>query len=284
MRKIVGVHGVGNLRPKETAEEARRNLADVWHRNLKRGRAKDAPDEFAVSMAYYADLLVPSGAQGATVGGSLDALPEDAEQMVRDWLLELGLPAEQSQGPGTWPIRQALGWLAERRRIGPKLTEAFVARFFGEVAAYLRPGTAREDARSEVARVIREQRPEVLIAHSLGSVVAYEALWHEPRPEVPLLITLGSPLALPHAVFPRLQPSPGTETGTGGRPPGVRRWVNIADPGDLVALPVRGVSRRFERVDSDLHDVVDAFDFHRAANYLACSRLATVLKETGPLS
>jgi hypothetical protein len=87
-------------------------------------------------------------------------------------------------------------------------------------------------------------RPDIVVAHSLGSVVAYEAL-HELADEldVRLLLTLGSPLALPHAVFHRLDPVPCD--GKGAKPTAVRRWVNVADAGDFVAIPKGAVARVF---------------------------------------
>ncbi|MGH8909608.1 MAG: hypothetical protein ACRD0K_24740 [Egibacteraceae bacterium] len=115
--------------------------------------------------------------------------------------------------------------------------------------------------------MIAVHRPRIVIAHSLGSVVAYEALWARPDPHVELLITLGSPLAMPDVVFDRLDPAP--NGGRGARPPGVARWVNLADPGDLIAIP-RPLTRRFARVDADDERSIHAFAFHRVARYLAC--------------
>jgi hypothetical protein len=66
--------------------------------------------------------------------------------------------------------------------------------------------------------------------------------------------------------------------GQGRRPPGVRRWANIADVGDLVALPPRGLSRSFGGVDTDEEVVIHAFDFHLVANYLASARLGEALR------
>ena len=114
-----------------------------------------------------------------------------------------------------------------------------------------------------------------MLAHSLGSVVAYEALRHNPDLELDHLITLGSPLALPHAVFPRLVPTP--IDGLGSCPPNVRRWVNIADTGDLIAIPPGGVPLRFTGVAADHTSTIHPFDFHRAANYLTCAPLAAEL-------
>jgi len=119
-------------------------------------------------------------------------------------------------------------------------------------------------------------RPDVLIAHSLGSVVAYETLHllSDTAP-VPLWVTLGSPLALPKAVFDRLSPAP--VGGRGPRPAAVRRWANLADRGDLVALPPKGISRRFSGVEGDGDCSIHAFDFHLAANYLKTGELAALL-------
>jgi pimeloyl-ACP methyl ester carboxylesterase len=80
----------------------------------------------------------------------------------------------------------------------------------------------------------------VLVGHSLGSVVAYEALCAHPEWPVRALVTLGSPLGVRNLVLDRLQPSPQrdpTSRRLRGRWPGqVSAWTNIADPDDIVAL------------------------------------------------
>jgi hypothetical protein len=277
--RILGVHGVGNHRPGATPAEGRSQLATVWERSLGRGAFGPSMPKCDLMVAYYADLLREPGEQG---GGeaSLERLGPRAEALVRAWLDEQGLPEEVPQGYATWPLRQALGWIAARDRLVPALVEAFVARFFCEVATYLGEGREggsgrRAAARAAVSALLEEHEPRVVVAHSLGSVVAYEALWAHDGAPVELLVTLGSPLALPHAVFPRLDPAPVGERGA--RPPSVRRWVNIADAGDLVAIPQGGVARYFSGVAADHNARIHAFDFHLAANYLACEPLASVL-------
>jgi hypothetical protein len=69
---------------------------------------------------------------------------------------------------------------------------------------------------------------KVLLGHSLGSVVAYEAAHLMTQP-LPLLLTLGSPLGLQTIVYQRLRPQPP------GFPPKVRRWVNVADQDNFIA-------------------------------------------------
>ncbi|MGW6459272.1 serine peptidase, partial [Streptomyces sp. NPDC055078] len=187
--RILGVHGVGNHRPGATSEQARAQLAGIWARHLAHGPFGTAAAECDIAVAYYADLLREPGEQGPG-GTPLEELTPDAEDLLRLWLDEQGLPAEVPQGYLTWPLRQALGWIAARDRLAPAMVEAFVARFFKEVAAYLDTrGRARTDARAALATALADHTPRVVIAHSLGSVVAYEALWVHQGPPVDLLVT-----------------------------------------------------------------------------------------------
>ncbi|NMO88215.1 hypothetical protein [Actinomycetospora sp. TBRC 11914] len=72
------------------------------------------------------------------------------------------------------------------------LVRRFVALFCSEVATYLDEPDRREAARDDVADRLAAVAPRVVIAHSLGSVVAYEALWARHAPAVELLVTLGA--------------------------------------------------------------------------------------------
>jgi hypothetical protein len=271
--RIVGVHGVGNYRTGETATEAARNLGQTWHSALAR-TADGAPLQVAV--AYYADLLRPAARQGGTA--DLDNLDDLEIELLRAWLTELSPPEGVAAGRATWPLRQLIAWIARTRFPGRPGTEWFVATFFREVAAYLRAtdNSVRATIRDHIAAVIAADTTDVVIAHSLGSVVAYETLWANPDLHIDTLVTLGSPLAIPHAVFPRLEPAPQEKRGC--RPPGVRRWINLADPGDIVAIPIHGVGSNFDGVDIDEHTVIDAFDFHRVRKYLATARLAELIR------
>ena len=78
-----------------------------------------------------------------------------------------------------------------------------------------------------------------MVGHSLGSVVAYEALCAHPEWPVRALVTLGSPLGIRNLIFDRLLPAPAAGARgevRGAWPGGVRSWVNVADAGDVVAL------------------------------------------------
>ncbi|MEU5161997.1 serine peptidase [Streptomyces sp. NPDC020875] len=280
--RILGVHGIGNYWEGLDAGPAAEHMAGTWRRNLARGPLGEAAESYDLTVAYYAHLLQEAGGQSVGGGVPLAGLSVGAERSLRWWLEELELPAEPPQGLLTWPFRQALSFVANREKLDPERVEAFADRHVEEVAAYF--STANESRRRTRARdvvlgALRERSPQVVIAHSLGSVVAYEALWRygdEGGAPVDLLITLGSPLAIPHAVFHRLDPAPSAD-GLGARPPVVRRWVNIADIGDVVAVPKGGVARRFLGVTEDITQRIHAFDFHLVANYLATGAVARAL-------
>lgn len=74
---------------------------------------------------------------------------------------------------------------------------------------------------------LQSHQPDVVIAHSLGSVVAIEAI-RAANVQVERLITIGSPLGLKvvleHVVEPHKKPN------------AVGRWVNVINPNDQVTL------------------------------------------------
>jgi hypothetical protein len=211
-------------------------------------RTSGQPGGIISRMAFYGDLFLTPGRQGADDADLSDEQRRLAERLAQEWLqramtrssrphdqqiaeVELAyLQAElaQEQGPRELP-RKALAsvaripWFA---RLGMNAAQ-LVSRSLGQVTRYLTEDELREQVLGRVAAHIDDDTL-VLLGHSLGSVVAFEATQRLSRP-LPLLITLGSPLGLRTVIYERLRPQPPTY------PPQVRRWVNIADPNDLVA-------------------------------------------------
>jgi pimeloyl-ACP methyl ester carboxylesterase len=201
-------------------------------------------------------------------------LQETEADMFLDWVELLQHTEQTSQGPRTARLRQAADWLT--RNYGSPAS-AFAASFCREVHTYLlSPGSTRRfRAKLSVAQAISQHRPDVIIAHSLGSVVAYEALWAYPGLNVKLFITIGSPLAMPRIVLGRLQPAFARKGGA--RPPGVTRWANLADVGDIVAIPKGGVADLFDGVDCDVATAIGLWDFHSVRGYLQSDELRSLL-------
>ena len=100
-----------------------------------------------------------------------------------------------------------------------------------------------------------------------GLAMTYVSLWARPELQIDLLITFGPPLAQPDIVFPN---SILPRTREGVLTAGVRRWINIADPGDFIAIPA-GLARYLESIDADLTAPIGVFDTHKVAGYLACT-------------
>jgi hypothetical protein len=139
-----------------------------------------------------------------------------------------------------------------------------------QVRDYFHGPEIRRQAWQRVSETVGDDT-RVLVGHSLGSVVAYEALSANPEWPVRMLVTLGSPLGIPNLIFDRLQPAPlptaDAQPGPRGRWPGSgRAWVNVADQGDVVAL-VKDLRRGFgPGVDSWIVD--NGATAHDARPYL----------------
>lgn len=253
--------------------EAAALLSQRWSTALHRGLGQHA--QVKLRVAYYAHHLVADIAQGIAHPEHLSQLEQ---QMLLSWVAALGAPTEVAQGRLMAPARQATDWIARRFGLDHRLVRLLVTMFCREVHTYLSDDDRRRAAQNEIAATITDQHADLVIAHSLGSVVAFETLWAHPAIQVDLLLTLGSPLAMPDVIFPKLQPTP--EDGTGHRPPGVRRWINIADPGDFIAVP-RRLGTYFKGVSADLTTPIAAFDMHKVTNYLASTTTAAALAGAG---
>lgn len=109
----------------------------------------------------------------------------------------------------------------------------------------------------------------LLVGHSLGSVIAYDSLWHLSRQSgnpgrVDVLMTLGSPLV---TRFIRKGLLGATLVGAERYPANIDRWVNIAARGEMVALhrrvrPFFGGMVRYGLIPA-IEDVADVYNHYR---------------------
>jgi hypothetical protein len=261
---IVGVHGIGKydyyLRAGGSVAGAAEAMRLKWDRYLHASLGGPARPYFT-EIAYFSHHL-HDGDGERVARASAAAVESQAEQVLAGWARQLGVGEHV-----TGALKSFTGWLLDRL---DGRSAAFAKLFAPEVAAYLTDEARRERARRAVADCIRKNRPKVVVAHSLGSVVTYEALWADPSLRVDLLITLGSPLGMRNVVFERLLPAP--VNGRGERPKGVARWVNIADKDDIAAIPPQ-LARSFTGVDAEELVNLDWIDFHTAEKYLGCPAL-----------
>ncbi|MEU5757249.1 hypothetical protein [Streptomyces sp. NPDC047829] len=265
---VLAVHGIGNLQQDLEPGPAARVLADEWRKSLAEGYAACRLTHLTVpdlAVAYYAHHLSPDERQDHADTADLDQLSPEERQIAWEFLHGAGAPLpREEQGWALAPLRQALHWVANDRRRPAEILARVVVALAREVYSYMSSPERRWRARATVIDAVRAHRPRVVLAHSLGSVVTYEALHEAADLSVDLLVTLGSPLGLPGAVFDALDPAP--LDGRGTRPPGVDHWYNMADPGDLVALP-KELGGRFP-VDRHGTTSIGLVDFHTLGGYL----------------
>ena len=107
-----------------------------------------------------------------------------------------------------------------------------------QLSRYLENDDIRSRVQDSLAGTVTADT-RLIIGHSLGSVVAYETLCANLKWPPHTLITLGSPIGYQRLVFERLRPAPLWDPVRGRRigiwPGSALRWVNVFDPGDIVA-------------------------------------------------
>ncbi|MGY1709843.1 trypsin-like peptidase domain-containing protein [Geodermatophilus sp. SYSU D00758] len=231
------------------------------------GRPGWSPPEDAEAF-LAATLAGLAGATGVTeAGGAATTDPRltawgrrmayTADALAAD---EPMLPASPTEAfPAPRPIRQAV-------------FRALVERTLQDVHAYFFGGQGRA-IRARVQEALQDlDGPVVVIGHSLGSVVAYDVLraWRGSRLDVPLLVTLGSPLGITEIQDVVVQP---LEV-----PRVVDHWVNACDTRDLVALDetVRDEYRPAGRV-RDYIVRNDSENHHGAGEYLRAAVVQQVV-------
>jgi len=244
MAKIVGVHGVGHQ------FNGANTLRAEWLPALKDGlaladRQLASDEDFAC--AFYGDVFRPAGKSGTP--------PYDASDVVDEWeiqmLEELWKEAARVDAAVTSPERRdlkgtptlvqgALDALSRSRYFAAILEPALIFDL-KQVRMYMNDSAVKRECQARLARAVGPDTT-VLVAHSLGSVVAYEALCANPNWRVRTFVSLGSPLGIANLIFDKLVPSP--TNGFGRWPAGVERWFNITAQDDVVAL-VKNLGSRF---------------------------------------
>jgi alpha-beta hydrolase superfamily lysophospholipase len=122
------------------------------------------------------------------------------------------------------------GILSEIDRKLPWASGASIALFTHDVYQYLHKPNLRSLMDDGVRSAFKPGAETVVVAHSLGTVVAYNVLKREGAERdlnVPVFMTLGSPLAV-SVVKKALRPI--------AHPRCVGRWFNAMDERDIVAL------------------------------------------------
>jgi hypothetical protein len=233
MVDVLGVHGISQQ------QLGRKQLLAPWSVALSDGvefaRGGREPEP-TLDISFYGDFfLKATNAKGPEDLIEFDADTEAFFTDIQNEVVPEDEPtdlAEASKGMKELPIPVAKLASALERRFGL----AGKLLFFGDltqVRLYQRDRATSDKVLARVREGLDLGSPKVVVGHSLGSIVAYEALCLNPNHSVATLVTIGSPLGM-KSIRDALQPIARDRMPT--LPPGITRWVNIYDRSDPVAL------------------------------------------------
>jgi len=285
--KILGIHGIGQTYLGATM--LKQHWSPALIDGLSAGGYVTPLVDSDFEMVSYGQLFRPSAVRTATdpVIDPKDLTSDEQDLLVAWWAEAARLSAESTgddrseariiqrpdfQGRGRTPqiVQRALRQLSKSyffRGLGLDHAVLLAVR---QVRLFLHDAKFKQSILDCVTKYVREE-PRVIVAHSLGSVVAYEALCLNLGWKVDTLVTIGSPLGIRSLVFDALTPKP---TGDKGQWPFVRQWINVADRGDIVAIE-KSLAPRFGKVTDVL--VYNGWKSHDATRYLTSKEVGAAI-------
>ncbi|WP_327314337.1 hypothetical protein [Streptomyces sp. NBC_01235] len=286
MAAIVVVHGIGNqyLGARTLHSGIAPALLDGVRAAHPEGPSLGPED---IEVAFYGNLFRPAGTTAVKGGPEPDPRepmdPYDVELLLAWWAEAARIEPDRvpplttdltSKAPTPRLAQQALHALA-RSRFLARSGDRFLLGVLRQVRRYLTEPDVRARVQATVAAAVGPDT-RVLVGHSLGSVVAYEALAAHPEWPVRALVTLGSPLGIPHLVLDRLDPPP--KDGRGRWPGTIERWTNLCDRRDVVAL-VKTLGPVFDDAHRHVHDVLvdNGWQAHAIAHHLTAAETGAAI-------
>jgi hypothetical protein len=246
MTELVLVHG--RSQQGKVATDLKAEWVGALRNGLRSAGLELPIPESAIRFPYYGDTLDDLVKERSTVAdvivrGDGDGIGEEEraflESVLRETVAAAGIDRTQveaafeqaeveERGPqnGRW-VHAALRALDLHV---PGASASSIALATRDVYRYLRSVGIRDRIESGVREALRPDVPAVVVGHSLGTVVTYNLLRRDGDREgwqVPLYVTLGSPLAVT-AIRTMLVARE--------HPRCAGAWFNAMDPRDIVAL------------------------------------------------
>ena len=292
MPHITFIHGILNKPPAD-------QLLQDWTAALRTGGLSF--DGVTTSMVYWADVLYdapetnqlespdhsahPEPNRETALEGAVGTDDPDERAFVAALSAKL-LAADRTAAAEAALERVPLPWWLKRRLLEALVRDAH--HYLFDVKHSPRPSDThrvRTEVRARTAKALAQapdNGPHVVVAHSLGSVIAYDVLKRVPGvPAIDALLTLGSPLGIDE-VQDRLRPEWSRSDGF----PRARvrgPWVNVYDPLDPVCLLDGTLRDDFQRDGRDVVEDVRVLNpgpwRHRFDKYAAQPALVAYLAD-----
>lgn len=275
---IIGIHGLANKPPQQ-------QHAQDWVAAIKEGLERNCflcKQSINFDAIHWADINYST----PLIPDSEPYIPTPSEQPIKfyrdGWLSEIVSYFSDNIVDNVAKAREWLG-------VDP-VTEAVLNNKLTDLSKYYYDSQKRDTLREMVKKAVKanQHRRITIIAHSMGSIIAYDALRELGQTETQLrvenFITIGSPLGLPtvamkiHKEWNML------------RTPSVvaKRWINLADRRDPVAFDTH-LRNNYEandkgvRVEDDL--ILNNYvgpkglpNYHKIYGYLRCPEMSEFLR------
>lgn len=286
MRMIL-VHGI-NQQGKSASI-----IHDEWLAALRTSFASQSGDPLdrllRIDAAFYGDTLEKLSSvilAGRTIAMGAEEASDDFDEFavapLKAMALALGIDeAEIEREAAAVVVAQGAGvhkkWIKAIARVIERVSPlrgTLALRVLGQAHAYIRNTHVHDQVNALVRPLFEDDEPCIVVSHSLGTVVSFALLREfsrngRPR-QVPLLLTLGSPLGIDSVRKGFTKPRT--------KPEHVQRWMNFADPEDFVALHAALTADNFAPGIENHPDVENGDDDpHGVTGYLSDPRVAAAI-------
>ncbi len=224
-KMIIGIHGLSN-------KPAEKTLARWWEKAMLEGlqvNSKLSLESLDFQSVYWADVMYPQpdpvpDKYRRAKKGELKYYREGWVDYIRETLLDFGGDVLDS-------TKEMFGI--------DVLAEKVLKSKLKDLYRYYEKPKIRNELRGRLRQAILDNRDKrlMVVAHSMGTIIAYDVLRELGRSDATLsvehFVTIGSPLGLPYVKYKIMEESPLVRT-----PSIVKQWSNLADRRDPVALDV----------------------------------------------
>ena len=276
---IIGIHGLANKPEAETLEGW---WKDSILEGLERNQGRTSR-MLSFESVYWADVLY--------------AEPISADENKEPYIKAKG--PLKTYKDGWWDdlvagLADAAATpldLAKRYFGFDGIADAVLSAKLDDLATYYENEKIRDRLRGRLREALESHKDKriMVIAHSMGSIIAYDVLRalgrENPARVVDHFVRIGSPLGLPHVKHKIYQENDLVRT-----PSVVRRWTNFADRRDPVAADVhlsgdyapnnRGVEVRDDLVINAYKSPAGKANHHKSYGYLRAPEVSEAIRSS----